>query len=190
MLTVGTRLANGSVLTDINFFTVKLNDTTTVSLNVRQEDAKMQVIGNFNSEARFTTLENTEQSILQACGRGYFVVAILGVGQEPTNHALRDIAKLKQEFETWGRPIVMLFTDEQQAKRFNPAEFPELPTTVKYGIDKSQAIQNEILDNMKLTASKGLPIFIIADSFNRIVFVAQGYSIGLGEQIHKVIHGL
>ena len=35
-----------------------------------------------------------------------------------------------------------------------------------------------------------LPVFIIADTFNRVVFVSQGYTIGLGEQLMKVVHGL
>ena len=35
-----------------------------------------------------------------------------------------------------------------------------------------------------------MPIFFIADTFNRVVFLSQGYTIGLGEQLHKVVHGL
>ena len=43
---------------------------------------------------------------------------------------------------------------------------------------------------MKLQTDRLLPIFIIADTFNRIVFVSQGYTIGLGEQLQKVINKL
>ena len=43
---------------------------------------------------------------------------------------------------------------------------------------------------MKLANASQLPIFIIADTFNRVVFVSQGYTIGLGEQLMKVIHKL
>jgi hypothetical protein len=32
-----------------------------------------------------------------------------------------------------------------------------------------------------------MPIFVIADSFNRVVAVWQGYTIGIGEQMLKVI---
>ena len=35
-----------------------------------------------------------------------------------------------------------------------------------------------------------MPIFVIADTFNRIVFISQGYTIGLGEQLMKTIHKL
>ena len=56
------------------------------------------------------------QSILQACGRGYFVVGILGAGQEPTNHALKDIAALGSDFEKWGRKMVFLFPMKNSIK--------------------------------------------------------------------------
>lgn len=126
---------------------------------------------------------------MQACGRGYFIVGILGPGQEPTNHALHDIAALKSDLEKWNRKMVLLFPDEAQCKKFHPSEFPELPSTVIYGID-TDGICKQIVDNMKLKHKNSLPIFIIADTFNRVVFVSQGYTIGLGEQLMKVIHGL
>ena len=46
-----------------------------------------------------------------------------------------------------------------------------------------------IQENMKLSPDN-LPIFVIADTSNRIVFISQGYTIGLGEQLMKTIHKL
>lgn len=129
-------------------------------------------------------------SLLQACGRGYYVVGILGVGEEPTNHALRDLVSMKAALEKWGRPIILLFTDTQQAKKFDVSQFNGLPGTVKYGIDKNRNIQNEIVTKMKISAQKGLPVFVIADTFNRVVFISQGYNTTLGEQMLKIIRGL
>ena len=95
-----------------------------------------------------------------------------------------------QAFDDWGRKIVLLFPDSSQAGRFKPAEFSGLPSTIVYGIDTDNAVQSEIAEAMKLPLGYSLPVFIIADTFNRVVFVSQGYTIGLGEQMMKVIHGL
>lgn len=157
---------------------------------MRESKDQVQVIGNFNSEAIYWPVGDTGlQSILQTCGRGYFVVAVLGAGQEPTNHALRDIAALGNDFEQWGRKMVFLFPSEEQYKKFNADEFKGLPSTITYGIDTDDSIRKEIVAAMNLNNSI-LPVFIIADTFNRIVFVSQGYTIGLGEQLMKVVHGL
>ena len=190
MLVTGTRLASGGVLSNVTFFTIEAGKTTTVDLTMRQNQDQVQVIGSFNSESTYRPIDGTEmKSLLQTCGRGYFVVGVLGVGQEPTNHALRDIAALSKEFDQWGRKMVLLFPTEEQYKKFHPAEFKGLPSVIEYGIDVDNTIQKQIVDGMKLNKSI-LPVFIIADTFNRVVFVSQGYTIGLGEQMMKTIHGL
>ena len=191
MLVTGTRMANGSVLAEIEFFNVEADKTTPIQLEMRESKDEIQVIGNFNSENKFKRADNGEEtSLLATTGRGYYIVALLGSRQEPTNHAMRDIAAVKKELEDWGRGIVLLFPDEKGYKNFDPKEFGDLPDTITYGLDIDGAIQKEMATAMKLQNANTLPIFLIADTFNRVVFVSQGYTIGLGEQLMKVIHKL
>lgn len=191
MLVTGTRMANGSVLAELTFFNVEPGKTTPIKLEMRESQDEIQVIGNFNSENKFKRADNGEvTSLLATTGRGYYIVAILGARQEPTNHALRDIAAVKGELEAWGRSMVLLFPDEKDYRNFDVKEFGGLPSTITYGIDINHAIQEEMLAAMKLTNKHSLPIFLIADTFNRVVFVSQGYTIGLGQQMMKVIHKL
>jgi len=190
-MVTGMRMANGSVLANLSFFSVLPDETTKVDLVMRENDDEIAVIGNFNSENRYKKADTGEEvSILQTTGRGYFVVAILGARQEPTNHAMRDIAAVKADLEKWGRGMVLLFPDEPSYQRFDAKEFGALPGTITYGIDMDKRIQKEIVANMKLSNPNSLPIFIIADTFNRVVFVSQGYTIGLGEQLMKVANKL
>lgn len=191
MMVTGTRMANGSVLAEVSFFNVVPDQTTNIKLEMRENLEEVQVIGNFNSENKFKRADNGEEtSVLATTGRGYFIVAILGSRQEPTNHAMRDIAAVKKDLEEWGRSMVLLFPDEKGYQNFDQKEFGELPSTITYGIDADNHIQKEIVEAMKLQNASQLPIFIIGDTFNRVVFVSQGYTIGLGEQLMKVIHKL
>ena len=128
-------------------------------------------------------------NFLTACGRGYYVVGILGPGQEPTNHALKDIAKLGKDLEKWGRKMVLLFPSEDAYKRYHVEDFPGLPNTIVYGFDTHGAAE-QIAGEVKLRNKSSLPIFIITDTFNRVVFVSQGYTIGLGEQLMRTIKAL
>ena len=190
----GTRLASGGVLVHVSAFNVESGKTLTTPLAMRESKDQIQVIGSFNSESLFTPVTDgavaaETTSLLKACGRGYFVVGVLGVGQEPTNHALKDISKLNKELEQWGRKLVLLFPDADKYAKFRPEDFPGLPSTVIYGID-SNGIAGQIMENMKLKHRDSLPVFIIADTFNRVVFVSQGYTIGLGEQLMRTVKGL
>ena len=189
MLTTGTRLANGSVLASNRIFEIKKGQTTTLPLEIRQNTNEVTVIGSFNSES-LVTKDGKEVSLLSQTGRGYYVVGILGVGQEPTNHALHDIEKMKEAFEAWGRPVVLLFESEADAAKFNHDEFQGLPSTVQFALDKDGSIRKQIAREMKLMNEKQMPMFIIADTFNRVVFVSQGYTIGLGEQMQGVFKKL
>jgi transglutaminase-like putative cysteine protease len=197
MLTSGTRAASGKVLVANRIFAIKPGETTTINLTMRQSDDIVAVIGNFNSESKFQLLYSEMKpvsgdavSILSQTGRGYFIVGLLGVGQEPTNHAMRDIAKVSEDFNKWGRPIVLLFENETEALKYRQENFGKLPENIIYGIDTDGSIRHQISEEMKLQSETQLPIFIIADTFNRVVFTSQGYTIGLGEQLTKVINNL
>ncbi len=190
VLVSGRRMASGAVLTRMVAFNIEKGETTTLQLVMRESNDDVQVIGSFNSENKFIKSDGTETSLLLTTGRGYYIAAILGAGDEPTNHAMRDIAAVKEELEKWGRGIVLLFPDEKNFQKFDATQFGELPNTIVYGIDKDHTIQQELLSSMNLKQKDVLPIFVIADTFNRVVFVSQGYTIGLGAQMMQVIHKL
>lgn len=189
LLTTGTRMASGKVLASLQRITL-LNDGKNheLSFTMREEKEGIQVIGNFNAENVYCSLTEPSQpkTLLSTTGRGYNVIGIIAPNHEPTNHALRDICAVKDGWEKWGRKMILLFEDENDAQRFNFAELPPLPSTVEWGIDVDGKCLKEIRDQMKLTSSS-LPVFIIYDSFNRVVHVQQGYTINLGEQLLKVI---
>lgn len=191
LMVTGTRLADGGVLATAQSFEIREGETTTVDMTVRESRDRVQVIGEFDSETKYLPVGDSDPvSVLATTGRGYYVVAILGVDQEPTNHALRDIAALSAQFDEWGRRMIFLFPDEAQYAKFRPTDFPGLPSTIVYGIDRDSRICNRIIHDMKLNPRGSLPVFIIADTFNRVVFCSQGYTIGLGEQIINTVKGL
>ena len=204
-LVTGTRLANGGVLAEMQMFHVEKGGTTVIDMHLRTSSTEVTVIGNFDSESKFMLLTSPEEnggsfasatanaqevSLLSQTGRGYFITGVIGVGQEPTNHALKDIAKVAQVFEKWNRPIVLLFEDEASAQKFRISEFHGLPKNIIFGFDKDGAIRKQIVTNMKLQNANLLPMFILSDTFNRVVYISQGYTIGLGEQLETVIKKL
>lgn len=187
LLVTGQRMADGSVMAHTQFFTIEPGKTTRQKLDVRQESEGIKVIESFNSE-NLIEKDGKEVSILSQTGRGYYVLGVLGMGQEPTNHALHDIAKMKEKLDKWGRPMVLLFTNQAEKDKFEAqkGEFGNLLKNTIFGIDKDGTVVKEIAKEMKLRNPNQLPIFIIADTFNRVVFLSQGYTIGLGEQLVKV----
>ncbi|MDR2119562.1 MAG: transglutaminase domain-containing protein [Tannerella sp.] len=187
MLLSGTRMADGSVLAHIEFFTVEEGKTAKAQLIIRESKDDIQVIGSMDPEALYRPAEGGDpKSLLSTTGRGYFIIGILGSRQEPTNHAMNDIARAAAGFNSWGRSMILLFPNEQGLAQFDADEFKGLPGTITYGVDISH-VADRLANVLHLPDADTLPIFIIADSFGRIVYVSQGYTIGIGDEMLKVI---
>ena len=167
----------------MNIFEITPDVVTTVPLTIRHDDAKVQVLGSFNSENIYhDTATDTDKSILSTTGRGYYILGLLAANHEPTVHALNDLSAYKDQLEKWGAKILLLNRTAQDAQRLDISRFENLPSTVVTGIDTDSHITDEIITNLNLTPGV-MPVFIVADTFNRVVFVIQGYNIGLGKQI-------
>ena len=190
LIVSGTRMADGSVLCHLEFVPVSNATKATTRIVLRESDEGVRVIGNFNSENLYKDDIDGVKTLLSTTGRGYYIIGVIAPVEEPTNHALRDIALLKKDLEAWGQKIVLLFENDDEKARFtNKSEFTNLPSTVVWGTDVDGKIFAEMKKELKLK-SNNRPVFLIADTFNRVVFMSQGYSIGLGEQLMKVIKKL
>ena len=82
----------------------------------------------------------------------------------------------------------MLFPTQEEYDIFmkRRGEFPNLPRNLRFGVDTQGECRTDIF-NSQLTKTQELPIIIIADTFNRVVFFSQGYTIGIGDQLKRVI---
>lgn len=192
LLTSGTRMSSGNVLADMEFFKVTENETTVVDLIVRDDPSQYRIIGSFNSEALYDKIPapgtgnvKTRKSVLSETGRGYFAVILTDCGTEPSDHVFRDIASASAELGSWGRPVLVVFASDNDVKKFDPAKY-SLPSTVSFGVDTDGSMRRMIEEGMSLEGGGRLPLIVVADTFNRVVFFSQGYTIGLGGRLTRV----
>ncbi len=189
LLTSGNRLSDGSVPVSMLFFTVKEGGVTEVPLRIDEGKGAVPVIGSLDAESLFTPDgAAVPQSVLSAVGRGFYVLGILDPGKEPTNHALRDLIAARERLAAWGRPIVLLCESaqalEQLKKEAMEGRYGAIPQDIPVviGVD-TEGIRAAIARDQKLAGNGRLPLVVIADSFNRLFFCSEGYTIGLGDQI-------
>ena len=189
-------LSGGNVCADMAFFTIEEGKTTVADLVIRDDASQLRVIGSFDSEGKYMKVpapgqagESVQTSVLATTGRGYFAVALVDYGTEPTNHAFMDISAVASELEAWGRPLLVIFASEEDYRKFRADHF-NLPSTVSYGVDADGSMRKNIAREMKLGDGGNLPLIVMADTFNRVVFFSQGYSIGLGERLVKTSKAL
>lgn len=191
LLTTGTRMASGKALVAMQTFNVKDGEVTTLNATMREDKNDLQVIGALDAEAQFMKEGDTEQgSILNTTGRGYFVIGVIKARHEPTTHTIRDFVRGAAAFEKWGRKMILLFENENDLKAFDKSEYGQLPSNIVFGVDKEGKIAKMLVEGVKITNPNARPIFVIADTFGRIVYATSGYSIGVGEQMLTTINKL
>ena len=181
LITSGTRTASGGVLANLQFSSVKEGKTSNFELVMPQNDDRISVLGYIDAEQKFLPEAEAEQtSILSVTGRGYFVVAILGAGDEPSNHAIRELESMSDEMKEWGRKMVVL------AQRERPQAIENITV---YGADPDNKVVQMIATACNGNSTK-LPIIAIADSFGRVVYYSQGYNTSIRTQMLDVISKL
>lgn len=183
MLVSGQRLADGSVMAHASVFTVAEGSHTHQPLIIRQDTTAIQVIGNFNSENLYLdTASGQRRSLLSSTGRGYYVLALIKPHHEPSSHVLNDLRQHAADFEKWPGKIMLITAGEPSAAGAISSEFPGLPSNAILGTDVSGTIAGELQP-----FGSGYPIVIIADTFNRVVFASEGYTIGIAQKLLDVL---
>ena len=178
----GNRAADGSVDATVRFFNVKEGETNQVALEVPELTDPLKVLGNIDLTACYHRVGSKQQETLRSSvGNDYYVVGILEPNKEPTNHALKDIERVKEKLEQWGRPMIMLFQSEDAWAKFKVSDFPNLPKNIIWGI---------LTDTQKIPTGASLPTIILGNTRSEILFKVDGYTIGMGDQIMKVVQRL
>ncbi|MBQ5898927.1 MAG: transglutaminase domain-containing protein, partial [Alistipes sp.] len=188
MLTTGNRMASGKVLARSVTFNVKDGEVQDVKMVLRPANDDIGVIGSMDPEKLYLPEgKQSEASLLSTVGRGYFIVAVMGTSDEPTNHASRGLASIADVLDEWNRPMVVLHASAEDAAKYNRAMLGEVKA--HFGVDVDDKVRSMICSGCNST-SKTLPVVAICDSFGRVVYFSQGYNTSLADQLKSVIHKL
>lgn len=183
MLVSGVRKANGSVASHVRFFNVTAGETVVTPLVLRHSAEEVEVIGSMNPEELYLPAgASAETSILSTLGRGYFIIAVLGDTDEPSNHAALELASLSDVLAQWGRPLLVIGRERK--------ELASLPGLYR-GTDPSGKVTDMLRSAVKGAEAdddnKRLPVIVLADSFGRVVFISEGYDTSLAQKLRSVI---
>ncbi len=187
ILTGGTRLSDGTALTHSQFFTIQEGKTTPIELVLRQPEDLIKVWGTLDIDLPYLDIASGKREILEKPERP-MIIAILDQGSEPTTHAMQDISTFASQFEEKKLDLLFLFPTENEYQKFKLKSFNTLPKGIHFGIMEEEIAQ-KVINNLKLDEGQR-PIFILEKPNREVVFLRQGYTIGLGEQLLKTFSEL
>lgn len=189
MLLSGTRMANGSVLAHMEVFGLSPKASETVPLRLSSDEDRLRVIANFDCENYFTNARGVHKKILDTTGRGYYMLALIRSGHEPSTHLLHDMEAANIHLSQWEHCYLMLFPSQEEYDNFDRKEFRGLPSNVLFGVADPKTIEAMHIEELT-HGNEELPILLLCDTFNRVVWFRQGYSIGLADQMMDALRKL
>lgn len=180
ILTTGRRLADGGVLTRSAIINIEAGKTTTEPLTIIDDPDELSVVGSVNADP-----------LLPVTGRGFFIYAIVSPGHEPTQHFLNELKENKDAFEAWGKKIVLIFPDAESATRLSDAMKAGLPENVVVVDEPNPGLFKDLAGEFEFRADvNSLPVIIVGDTFNRVIFHSEGYLPGLGHRLTDIVSRL
>ncbi len=192
MLVTGNRQSNGSVLSSSALFEVPANVTTDVKVEIRQDFAPAEPWAKINSSVyKFKKYATNEVLKLQSLSSQKGAILIwIDTEKEPSKHVMADIPAVKDIIEKWGGGMLFLFPNEKVSSSFVPSNYPNLPFQSIFAYDKNAGMLKEINNLRKRNSLENLPVIVITDKNGNLIYYSEGYKIGIGEQIAKVLASL
>ena len=175
LLASGNRLSDGSTPVTVTLFHVTAGEPLQVPIVIETVLEEVKVVGHF-----------PVKNLPAEASEGWYAAAVLDVGLEPTNHVLNDLSAEREALEKWGRPIFLVATSEAQMERLHQeidgGRFGTLPSNVVFLTNAEGNILSAIIKGAGLREGQ-LPVVFVGNQKDEVVFVSQGYTIGMGAKI-------
>ncbi|NVO02151.1 MAG: transglutaminase domain-containing protein [Bacteroidetes bacterium] len=185
LLVTGNRQKDGSVLSSLNFFEVKANQTKNVQISLRESNSETKVQGKIDLNLSIKIDNKKVVKLSTLFSKNEIVLVWMDPEKEPTKHILEEIQTLRSKFETWNGTIVFLTKDGSDFVSFKPEKFKNLPKQRKIGVDEKLTLLKIVETAVKKDLNSLLPVVVIVNDNGEIRFLSSGYAIGTGEQIIK-----
>lgn len=187
-LVTGNRLEDGSVLSQMSFFTIEKGKLTTVPVELRKQSGELKPSGKLDFDQ--LKLEKTGDgkivSLSSLTAGKYSVLVLLDPDKEPSKHILNDLGPYVDHFEKWGGQFIFAMSAEKAAQA-GVFKTYKLPARIETGIDKDGNILNAISAIYGEGLKDKLPLVLFCNETGSVFLFSSGYKIGMGEQLLKVI---
>ena len=187
LLSTGNRRSDGAVLADLVSFQVEAGKLTNIDMLIRPCVEKMEILGVVPTALSIVPEGKTKPEAIRLPEKGYMAIALIEANKEPTNHLLRDMSGMKDDFENLGVPLYFVFKDADHQAKFNRADFRVFPSVMQWGTDLDGRLLKGLAEGLCLTNTESLPLIVLLNAKGEVVFVSQGYRVGVGTQLMNII---
>ena len=188
MLVTGNRLADGSVLSKLSFFNLKEAQNRDLDITLRNDITRPEVIANIDTDIELNDYKTNKAVKIKDLFNGKSSVIVwLNPDREPSKHVMADIPAMNKIFNKWGGSFVFVLLEDKLTDSFNTEMFKNLPENSRFVIDKDKKLISQLEKEIGRNLQNDLPLAIISGEDGSVIFLSEGYTIGIDEQIVKTL---
>ena len=186
-LTVGSRANDGSVTVNTQYFMLAEGENKSIDIVLPKTEGKIQVQGIVDPNNRVTLADGSEKSLKELSNGKGIIICFSDPDKEPTKHVLQDIPNQQTELNQWGGGILFMVPDDKVSTAFDSSVFKNLPQQSKWSVDKDRTLLKSVANALQIDFSNNFPLIIYVSDSGGVLFSAEGYQIGIPENILKII---
>ncbi len=188
MLVTGSRRADGSVLSALQFFSLGENEQKEIQVRLRDNPVLPTVLGKLDLTAKVAAFpdQKTELLLVPSSAKCQLLIWI-DPDKEPTKHVITEIEQIKEGFDKNASPIILII-NEKMLSSFDTKKYISMPGSTQFGTDLNGKALQMLESATKKRFEGNLPLIAVVTKSGDIVYLSSGYSIGTGEQLLKVLN--
>jgi len=187
-LMTGSRANDGSVTIYQSAFNLTQNDTKNLIIELPQIVGKMHVIGGVDLNTRINKVDGNHTTLKDLSHEKGVCLAFIDHRKEPSKHLLNDLATNKTYLEEWNGAVVIMMPDDKLSSEFDFSVYKNLPSQHVWAVDDNRSLLKNVSNSLQLDFVENFPLCVFIDNNGGILFYSEGYQIGVGEKIIKIIN--
>lgn len=180
----GNREPGGTVRVRLAFFDLRPGETRDLPLLLRAAPAG-PALGPVDPLAAMVVSDMALPLGALCKGKGA-VLLWAAPGEEPTRHVMAELKEHRKELDAWGGTLAFLLPPGADGG----PDFRGLPAQALCGADPGGRLLAAVAAARKAPLGTAKPLLAALDASARLVYVAEGYQIGVWEQILKCVRTL
>lgn len=184
-LCVGNRMADGSVLAQFEFFEIAENEVKEIVVGLRKSSANAEKLGNLNEINNFAKTQT--KNACTVSNKTFKIIVWYRPNNEPSKHALEDIAKAKTSLNIHNTELWLIGEQEYDKKSLDSKYFSKLLAQTFFYTDRNLDLLKKAESNINKEFGSEFPYVVVLNARNEVIYISEGYTIGLGEDINKLI---
>jgi len=180
----GSRANDGSVAVRMEYFTLADNSSYTTNVKLSKITDKIALLGAVDMNTEVYLSDNSKHSLKTLSQGKGLALCFIDPKKEPSEHLLQDM-RLKA-FDEWGGGLLFLIPENHYNASFTLGNYKGLPQHSYAGADKGHLLKT-VTESLQQKFEDNYPLVVYLSANGGILYVSEGYKIGIGEALLKTI---